>query len=141
MEVHIGPVPSRSARAWVAFATEILTSDEAPAMTPVDTAAVEEFLGYLAIWDAHAEANPDTFVWVGTIDPERLEYLAHSFARIVDHLWTVAMSQQQVRSPAEGEEFYQALVLSIIDTLQQHGDSAGEFSEQLRDSWPGLRRD
>lgn len=140
MDVHLGPVSSSSVRSWVAYATGIL-SGENDAMAPsVDPGAVDEFLGYLRTWDDLAATGPDTFVWEGSIEPERLEYLAHSFARIVDHLWAVAATNPALMPPPEGEDFYQALVLAIIAALEHQGDAAGEFSEQLRDSWPGLRR-
>jgi hypothetical protein len=141
MEVRVGPVSARSARAWVGYATDVLTSAVGNSDVPaVDPAIVEEFVGYLNQWDHHATLG-DPFIWTGEIEPERLEYLVHGFARIVDHLAAVANRQDQPNAPAEGDDFYQALVLSIIDALAQQGHSMSEFSEQLRDQWPGLRAD
>lgn len=141
MEIHLGPVSSDSVTQWVAFATGVLTPESSDGLPGVDPEAVTEFLGYLETWDRHARDNPGTFVWVGSVDPERLEYLAHSFARIVDHLAAVASHHGRVLAPPEGDDFYQTLVRTIIEALQLEGDAASEFSEQLRDNWPGLRRD
>ena len=141
MEVRIGPVSARSAVAWAGYATEVLTSASGSTSVPsVDPTIVEEFVSYLRQWDEQA-AQGDPFIWIGEIEPERLEYLVHGFARIVDHLAAVADHRGQPGAPADGDEFYQALVLSIIDALAQQGDSMGEYSEQLRDQWPGLQAD
>jgi hypothetical protein len=141
MEVRVGPVSARSATAWVGYATDVLTSAVGNSDVPtVDPDIVAEFIGYLNQWEHHA-AHGDPFIWTGEIEPERLEYLVHGFARIVDHLAAMADRRDEPNAPAEGDDFYQALVLSIIDALAQQGDSMGEFSEQLRDQWPGLHGD
>jgi len=137
MEVHIGPVSAASASVWVRYAEEVLATRSGGDVPAVDPDTVTEFRRYLTEWDDHAQRHGEPFVWTGTIEPERLEYLAHSFARIVEHLAAVATRQGAVQ-PAEGEEFYQALVFAIIDSLAQEGNATSEFSEQLRDRWPGL---
>jgi hypothetical protein len=137
MDVRIGPVSAASATAWVRYAEQVLASGPGGEVPAVDPDTVAEFRRYLTAWDDHAAHHGDPFVWSGTIEPERLEYLTHSFARIVDHLAAMA-NRHGAAQPAEGEEFYQALVISIIDALAQEGNATGEFSEQLRDRWPGL---
>lgn len=135
----MGPVASGSAVAWVRYARGVLDSPGDGEVPMVDPATVAEFRAYLDAWETHA-AEGDPFVWEGEVDPERLEYLAHSFARIVEYLASLADHRGLASAPPEGDEFYQALVFSIIDTLARHGESTHEFSEQLRDRWPGLRR-
>ena len=44
-------------------------------------------------------------------------------------------------SPPEGDEFYRALVLAILDGLFDAGGAHAEFAEHLRESWPGLKDD
>ena len=97
-------------------------------------------VGYLDEWTELATRG-DPFLWEGEVAAERLEYLAHAFARIVDHLAALADQRGHAGAPAEGEEFYQALVASIIDALRAHDEASQEFSEQLQDRWPGLRKD
>jgi hypothetical protein len=140
MEVRIGPVSCGSARAWVAFAREVLGNDDGAAAkaTGLPNEVVDRFCAYLDAWDAEADQG-DPFIWSGEVDPEQLEYLAHSFLRIVDHLVEAAGRPESTGMPEEGDEFYQALVSSIIDNLSRQGRSESEFSEQLRERWPGLR--
>lgn len=140
MEVRVGPVSAASAVAWVRYARGVLDTPGDGEVPSVDPATVDAFRDYLNLWERHAAAG-DPFVWEGEVNPERLEYLAHSFARIVEHLATVAGTVGAIGAPPEGDEFYQALVLAIINTLDLYGSDATQgFSEQLRDRWPGLRR-
>lgn len=135
----MGPVASMSAVVWVRYARDVLDTPGEGEVPSVDATTVDIFRGYLDTWEQHAAAG-DPFVWVGDVDPERLEYLAHSFARIVEHLARFSDHRGLAGAPVDGDEFYQALVSSIIDALDRHGESTHEFSEQLRDRWPGLRR-
>jgi hypothetical protein len=139
MEVRVGPVSARSATAWVGYATDVLTSAAGVSEVPtVDPAIVEEFISYLRQWNEHA-ALGDPFIWTGEIEPERLEYLVHGFTRIVGHLAAMADRSGTPDAPQEGNDFYQALVRSIIDALAGQGDAMVEYSEQLRDQWPGFQ--
>jgi len=139
MEVRVGPVASASVVAWVRYARRVLDRPDDGVVPTVDPATVDEFRGYLDTWEAHAVGG-DPFLWIGEVEPERLEFLAHGFARIVEHLVHLADHRGVADAPADGDEFYQALVFSIIDALDRHGASTHEFSEQLRDRWPGIRR-
>lgn len=138
MEVRVGPVSAASVTVWVAYAQEVLATPGEHDVLHVDAVALEAFNRYLSEWAMLARVA-DPFLWVGEVDPERLEYLAHSFARIVEHLAALADHRGLAGAPAEGEEFYQALVASIIGALRSEQGSASTFSEQLRDRWPGLR--
>jgi hypothetical protein len=140
MEVRIGPVSCGSARAWVGFARGVLAEDDgrAASATGLPDDVVARFVAYLDAWDAEADRG-DPFIWNGEVDPEQLEYLAHGFLRIVDHLVEAAGRPDGTGMPEEGDEFYQALVSSIIENLSRQGRAESEFSEQLRERWPGLR--
>lgn len=140
MNVRVGPVAAGSAAAWVAYARDVLASTDGGTIPLVESDTVDAFIAYLDEWAALATRG-DPFVWEGDVDPERLEYLAHAFARIVDHLAALADERGAPGAPPEGDEFYQALVASIIDALDAHDEASQEFSEQLRDRWPGLRKD
>ena len=135
----MGPVAAASVVVWVRYARGVLDTPGDGEVPSVDPATVDAFRAYLDLWEEHAGTG-DPFVWYGEVDPERLEYLAHSFARIVEHLARFTDHRGLAGAPVEGDEFYQALVFSIIDALDRHGESTHEFSEQLRERWPGLRR-
>lgn len=140
MQVRVGPVSAGSVTAWVAYARAVLSAAaegraDAP---PVDAAAAEQLALYLQEWDALA-ATADPVVWTGEADPEQLEYLAHSFFRIAAALAEQAEARGYPVAPAEGEEFYQALVLGIITALEHESRSTAELSDQLRSTWPGLK--
>jgi hypothetical protein len=139
MEVRVGPVSCASTRAWVKFARDVLAGDRRAAAdaTGLPHEVVDTFLAYLNTWEAAACEDP--FIWTGEVDADQLEYLAHSFLRIVDHLVNEAGRVDATGMPEESYEFYQALVSSIIENLALQGGAESEFSEQLRDRWPGLR--
>ena len=140
VEFVVGPVPSRSVTMWIAYARTVLTQATAhrAAIPALDAALIEEFEHYLDEWEAIATSEPE-FIWRTDTDPERLEYLAHSFLQLVEVLDQRANERGYPISPPEGEEFYQALVSSLIAALAAEPDSSGPFSEQLRERWPGLK--
>lgn len=128
---------------WVTYARGVLSHALSSGPTQGGSSAepspevIAEFRSYLDEWYEHARAD-DTFIWSEDVDPEQLEFLAHTFLRIVRRLAAQADDPGFSLPPPESDAFYQSLVTGIIDALGQQGNTGGEFSEQLRDRWPGL---
>jgi len=143
MRVQVGPVASGSVTLWVAYARTVLAHALArsdPAIAPVPHEAIEGFETFLTAWDEIAQDSTE-FLWTADLDPEQIEFLAHAWFGLATALADEAEKRGFPLSPPEGDEFYQALVRALLDGLAQEGRSLLEFSEQLRDAWPGLKED
>lgn len=148
MQVQVGPVSPESVMAWVSYARTVLatvsTSDPTTAApTTVSPDVAEGFERYLAAWEAQASRAGD-FVWTADVDPEEVEFLAHTWFTLAARLTARGADGGPSRPrlperPAASEEFYQSLVAAMLDALAQEGRSLREFAEQLRDDWPGLQ--
>jgi hypothetical protein len=143
MRVQVGPLPSGGVSLWIAYArtvvAQIITHPEQGDVA-LDADVVEAFDRYLDEWEDRA-AEQTLFVWSTEVDPERVEFLGRAFLSIADSLARAAARRGYPISPPEGDEFYQALVKGFLDALAHEGRSRLEFSEQLRDEWPGLKPD
>jgi hypothetical protein len=143
MRVQVGPVTSGSVTLWVAYARTVLAqalSGSDPAVPAPAPEAVEAFERYLNTWEAIAERDTE-FLWVADVDAEEIEFLAHVWFGMATALAERASKRGFPLSPPEGDEFYQALLRALLDGLAHEGRSLLEFSEQLRDAWPGLKED
>jgi hypothetical protein len=140
MQVRVGPVSAGSVTAWVGYGRTVLSrardgTDGSPTLEP---AVRDLFEGFLDEWATLARHGGDV-VWVADVVPEQVEFLTHAFYRLAAHLADQAERRGYPAAPPEGDEFYQALVAAIIDALGQQDRATGEFSEQLRQAWPGLK--
>jgi hypothetical protein len=140
VELVLGPVSCASVRSWVAYARTVLAQavSGTGSLPAFDTQVIEELEGYLDQWEQAAQ-DGDEMQWRADADPERLQFLAHTFLQLVEHLADQAETRGFPVSPPEGDEFYHELVHSIIDALEVQGNSSSAFSEQLRDRWPGFK--
>ena len=143
MRVQVGPVASGSVTMWVAYARTVLAqaiSRRDANLGTIPAEAINGFEHYLDTWADLAERDPE-FVWVADVDAEQIEFLAHTWFGLARALANQAEKRGFPVSPPEGEEFYQGLVHALLDGLAHEGRSLAEFSEQLRDEWPGLKED
>jgi hypothetical protein len=130
VHVEVGPLPSASALAWLAYAKSVLA--ERQRSLPVQIVA--SFVGYLEEWREAAEKG-DVFHWEGKAEPEEVEYLLHA--------WHKFATQRQeegnaVGGPEEGRQFYNAVVVSLLQALRAENASTAELADQLAEFWPGL---
>ena len=143
MRVQVGPLPSGGVGIWIAYArtvvAQMITHPELGDVA-LEPDVVEAFDRYLDEWEDVA-AEQSTFLWVTEVEPERVEFLGRAFFSIAASLARAAERRGYPISPPEGDEFYQALVKAFLDALAHEGRSRLEFSEQLRDEWPGLKPD
>lgn len=127
---------SFSVLSWVAYAHGTLDRNEGE--MPDDV--VQGFREMLDEWTAVAERGPK-FRWVTDLPVDVIEYLVHAFFRIAQRLADEAELRGCALAPADSDEFYWALVRSLLAALSDGGGSAGEFAEHLKSFWPGLTPD
>jgi hypothetical protein len=145
VHAELRPVPSASALAWVGYARGIVAEiaatggrlPDAPD-TSVPAEVLEAFSGYLDEWERVARAGP-VFRWSGEADAETVEYLVHALYNLARGLAERAERRGVSAMPPEGLDFYDALVVGLLDALAEEGpEPARAFAEELREFWPGL---
>lgn len=132
--MSIGPVASIAATAWIASARDTLRILRAHPELDVPLEVINEFDSYVEQWAVIAEAI-DPFVWAGDIDAQLLRVLGAHWARLV----TLARSDQSVGlrpAPPEGEEFYNALAIAILEGASV--DDREGFSERFEEVVPAF---
>lgn len=127
---------------WVAYARTVLAQHLAGRRDgDLDPTVVAGFEAYLDEWDHTAAAGDGEFLWSVDVDADQARYLAHAFFNVASGLATEAEARGFPISPSEGDEFYRALVTSLLDTMTTEGGPVAAFAEDLRDRWPGLKDD
>jgi hypothetical protein len=137
VHVSIGPVASSSAKAWLGYAREVLTSLRPPGGIEISSDLRESFVGYLTQWEKVAAAG-DEFRWETDVAPEIVEYLVHGFYQVATQLADEAEARGSRLMPEEGDAFYAALVRGVLDALADESAPTAEFAAYLRSFWPGF---
>ena len=138
MHVEIGPVSAASARAWIAYATEILSQAQVePGPTP--PAALTRMRAYLDEWDTAAAAG-DPFRWSGEAPPEIVEYLIHALYQLGVRVEEEAAQGRARLRPPEADKFHIVLVRSVLDALEHEGPAQAQLAESLRQQWGPIAR-
>ena len=109
VQVDIGPIPASSAKAWIDFARS-----------------------------RRNLKRGGEFKWTAEVDLEEVEYLVHAFYRVASRAADAAEQRGSRLMPPEGQAFYAALVLGVLDALESAGTPAAEFAGELRQFWPGF---
>ncbi len=133
MHVQVGPVPSESARAWLAYARRLV--GEYSRQLPIQVAA--SFSGYLEEWVDHAD-DGEQFVWEGNAEPEEVEYLLHAWFKLANAVVEQRERTGEPVAPPEGHLFYCTLVNALLNALRSESRATAEFVEHLAPFWPGL---
>jgi hypothetical protein len=140
VQVDIGPIPASSAKAFIEFARAVLEGyglDDKPVDDELGAEVVASFRSYLDQWARVAKRGGE-FKWSGEASLEEVEYLVHAFYRLAGRATAAAEERGRKLMPPEGAEFYNALVLGLLDALEAAGTPAAEFAEELRQFWPGM---
>jgi CheY-like chemotaxis protein len=131
--IRVGPVPSGSARLWVANSLEILSALRAhPEVMepPVDPALLDYMGELLRSWASVAEGT-EVFAWVGRAHPDDVRRLVEEWAR-VDTLGDDRMAQLGCQwSGPEARIFFHALTEGVLDALGRHEETR-RLAERLR---------
>jgi hypothetical protein len=140
--VEIGPLPSRAALAWVAYARAVITELKAEdsSLPRLPPEVVRAFARYLTQWRAAARVG-EIFRWSGEAEAEEVEYLLHAWFNLAQFLSNRAGAGGP-RSPAEGQVFYDAVVTALLDGLRAEGrETTTLFADHLGAFWPGHQPD
>jgi hypothetical protein len=133
MQVQIGPLPIDSARAWLAYAKDVVGA--MIRQLPIQVAA--SFSAYLEEW-GEAAAEGDVFLWEGKAEPEEVEYLLHAWFNLAKTVEEQRERTGEPVPPPEGEVFYNALVTGLLNALRSESRATAEFAEHLAPFWPRL---
>ncbi|MGE3620293.1 MAG: hypothetical protein AB7L84_07515 [Acidimicrobiia bacterium] len=140
MLIEVGPVPSRSVRAWVGYARTVIEQRRAHDAETLPEEIRREFERYLDAWE-RAAGRDDPVRWSAEVDPAVVEYLVHGFYRVATRLAEESERPGARRAPVEGRAFYRALVDALLDALVAQGGSVAQFASELRPFWPWLTDD
>jgi hypothetical protein len=125
---------------WVAYARTVLGQhlarpDDGPG---VGAGVVEQFERLLDEWDGAAQRSAE-FRWTAELDPDVVELLAQSFFDLVAVLAHEAEDRGFPISPTEGDEFYWALVDTMLGALVEAGGTHADVARDLAARWPGRK--
>jgi len=142
VEVRVGPVPARAARAWVANTAGILAAIRRhPGIVgePVPEDVLEVFDRFLTAWGEVA-ARTDEFRWVARATANDVERLVEYWAlldRLTDEqLESIGCSW----SPPEAQPFFRALTAGVLEALAAHAQTRA-LARRLAPQWtPGTAR-
>jgi hypothetical protein len=140
MLVEIGPVPSQSALAYVAFCRERLAEvaadpgDLALTLTPDLLAS---FRALLDSWERIARADP-VFVWSFETEVANVEYQFVAFVRIVLGGDPIGRTSESADDPEVElrRPFRVALVNGNLTALEREGPGSAALAAELRAQWP-----
>jgi hypothetical protein len=143
VRVQVGPVPASSVMMWVAYARTVLAqsitgSPDFPLRLDADVLRL--FEQYLDEWEDLAERQA-VFRWETEVDPERVEFVMHSFFQVATLLDKLAEQRGYPLAPPAGHAFYESLVAGVVAGMEAEGRSLEEYAAQLRDLWPGFDHD
>jgi hypothetical protein len=144
MHLELGRQPSANVLAFVDGAERILhevehsggrVGDQVVALPPD---VLDSFHTYLRQWRKAAERGPE-FQWAEDIETDVLEYLVHALYNLTRAAIDRATKRGYFEIADEGREFYNVLVVALLDGLEVEGtEAATAFAEELRSFWPGL---
>jgi CheY-like chemotaxis protein len=136
LAVHVGPVPSSAALAWITNTTAIVHAVRAAPDLP-DVAIADEvyetFLRYLDAWREIAE-DGDEFTWAARATAEEVERLIEAWASIDriddDQLRTLGCDW----SAPLGRSFYESLTTAVLRALADH-ERTVSLARRLEPQW------
>ena len=140
MRIELGPVSPKSARAWVAYATEMLVLLRALPEQQLPPPALDAFASLLDVWRPIAE-RPEPFRWSSEEPPERVQYLLNALFVAGTLIEDEAASGRAPLRPAVADEFHVLLVREVLQTLEHQSDADAQFVEQMRNVWRIARPD
>ena len=133
----MGPVAASSARAWLAYAREVVADLEF--LAPDECYATPEVLavfdGYLTEWERAARGTE--LHWSRDIPAEQVEYHMHAFQKVAGMLDERSQRSGVSHAPEEGEDFYLALLQGVLQALEAEDESSAAFAQHLARFWPG----
>jgi hypothetical protein len=132
--VELGPVPSASALAWVAYARGVLESSQADDL-PANVR--NEFKTFLSGVERRAHTCVE-MRWSTHTSHEELTFVVHAFHRLAVQLNSSDERRRATRMPQAARPFYRVLVRGVLGALASECTASASFAEQLASFWPGV---
>lgn len=133
--VQLGPVNPSDVDGWLRFTRRVmcdLRTQPAGMATENSRSLITEWNHLIDEWDAAlADTEPgEDFVWRGTIDPDRAEYLLFALQRA---LTSPAVAASVGPDDRRDHGWFTLHVMQrFIDSLEDEGRAHAEYVEQLR---------
>lgn len=136
MELHIGPVASSSALAWLEDARKSLKAAlEHPALPfEVPCEVVEGFERFMDSWMWEADSGP-VFDWSEEVDPSSARHLVHHWFNVATFMTEQREARGEAPLPPEAEAFSETLVTAVMGALATEEESH-DFAERVLQAWP-----
>jgi hypothetical protein len=139
MHVEIGPVSATSAKAWIAYATEMVDVLRGLPEAQLPAQAIDGFVELLEEWRPLVE-DDKPFRWSSDEDPERAKYLLNALYRAGRIIEEEAEAGHATLRPAATDEFHLQLVHEVLEALEKESEADAQFVEGLRGVWGVARR-
>jgi hypothetical protein len=140
VRIELGPVSTASARAWIAYAAEMLEVLRAQPQEGLPAAALDAFGSLLDQWRPIADAD-EPFRWSDDLEPERVQYLLHALYAAGVAIEREAASGRTRLRPPEADAFHFVVVRESFEALEHESKADAEFVEQMRNIWEVARPD
>jgi len=140
VRVELGPVSSASARAWLAYATDMLAVLRGLPESELPPRVLDAFGAILDEWRPIAE-RPEPFRWSSDEPPERAQYLLNALYVAGTLIEREAAAGRTHLRPASADEFHVSLVREVLDALQHESEADAHFVQEIRNVWGIARRD
>jgi hypothetical protein len=140
VHVDLGPVSTQSARAWISYATDMLTVLRALPDDQLPSHALDGFASLLNEWRPIADRGKP-FRWSSEQPPERVQYLVNALYVAGTMIEQEAASGQARLRPTSADEFHVLLVRGALSALEHESNADAQFVEQMRNVWGIARRD
>ncbi|HEX6235760.1 MAG TPA: hypothetical protein VFZ68_01120 [Acidimicrobiales bacterium] len=134
MLVELGPCPSASALAWVAYAREVLAT---PQSNVVPSSVRGEFTSFLSGVE-HRARSCSEMRWSTDTSHEELSFVVHAFHRLTMELNSSEQCRRATRMPEAARPFYRVLVRGLLGALASECTASASFAEELASFWPGV---
>jgi hypothetical protein len=138
--IELGPVSATSARAWIAYAGEMLELLQALPEGELPAPALDAFASLLDQWRPVAERG-EPFRWTSEEEPERVQYLLKALYVAGTLIEREASLGRAHLRPADADAFHFVLVRETFDALEHESKADAEFVTQMRNIWDVARRD
>jgi hypothetical protein len=140
VQVDVGPISSASARAWIEYATNMLTLLRTLSEQELPSRALDAFASLLDQWRPLAQGDKP-FRWVTDETPDRAKYLLNALfvaGTLIEKEVTAGRAHLR---PAAADEFHVILVQDVLRALEQESRADAQFVRQMRNVWDIARRD
>jgi hypothetical protein len=140
VQVDVGPISSASARAWIEYATNMLTLLRTLSEQELPSRALDAFASLLDEWRPLAQGDKP-FRWVTDETPDRAKYLINALfvaGTLIEREVTAGRAHLR---PAAADEFHVVVVQDVLRALEQESRADAQFVRQMRNVWDIARRD